>query len=171
VILKAYHIADRLNPDYYTADLITELFSGGQSSRLYQSLVKEKQLFSQIDCYHTGSVEQGLLVIEGKILPHVNPEDADLAIQDEVNKLLTSCVEAAELEKVKNKIESMICFEDLSLLNRANNLAFYELLGDAEKMNQEFANYSKVTAEEIQAQAQIIFDEKNSNTLYYLSKK
>ena len=171
VILKAYHIADRLNPDYYTADLITELFSGGQSSRLYQSLVKEKQLFSQIDCYHTGSVEQGLLVIEGKILPHVNPEDADLAIQDEVNKLLTSSVEAAELDKVKNKIESMICFEDLSLLNRANNLAFYELLGDAEKMNQEFANYSKVTAEEIQAQARIIFDEKNSNTLYYLSKK
>jgi predicted Zn-dependent peptidase len=171
VILKAYHIADRLNPDYYTADLITELFSGGQSSRLYQSLVKEKQLFSQIDCYHTGSVEQGLLVIEGKILPHVNPEDADLAIQNEVNKLLTSSVEAAELEKVKNKIESMICFEDLSLLNRANNLAFYELLGDAEKMNQEFANYSKVTAEEIQAQARIIFDEKNSNTLYYLSKK
>jgi predicted Zn-dependent peptidase len=147
------------------------LFSGGQSSRLYQSLVKEKQLFSQIDCYHTGSVEQGLLVIEGKILPHVNPEDADLAIQDEVNKLLTSSVEAAELDKVKNKIESMICFEDLSLLNRANNLAFYELLGDAEKMNQEFANYSKVTAEEIQAQARIIFDEKNSNTLYYLSKK
>ena len=110
-------------------------------------------------------------MIEGKILPHVNPEDADLAIQDEVTKLLTSSVEAAELDKVKNKIESMICFEDLSLLNRANNLAFYELLGDAEKMNQEFANYSKVTAEEIQAQARIIFDEKNSNTLYYLSKK
>ncbi len=171
VILKAYHIADRLSPNYYVADLITELFSGGQSSRLYQSLVKEKQLFSQIDCYHTGSVEQGLLVIEGKILPHVIPEDADKAIKEEVQKLLNTPIEISELEKVKNKIESMISFEDLSLLNRANNLAFYELLGDAEMMNQEFANYNKVTADEIQVQATLIFDEKNSNTLYYLSKK
>ena len=139
VILKAYHIVDRLNPNYYVADLITELFSGGQSSRLYQSLVKERKLFSQIDCYHTGSVEQGLLVIEGKILPHVKPEDGDEAIKEEVQKLIDTLIENTELEKVKNKIESMISFEDLSLLNRANNLAFYELLGDAEKMNQEFA--------------------------------
>ena len=170
VIMKAYHIVDRLNSNYYTADLITELFSGGQSSRLYQKLVKEKQLFSQIDCYHTGSVEQGLLVVEGKILPNINPEDADKAIQEEIQNLLDKQVESTELEKVKNKIESMISFEDLGLLSRANNLAFYELLGDAEKMNHEFSNYSKVTAEEIQTQAKIIFDERNSNTLYYLAR-
>ena len=169
VIMKAYHIADRLHPDFYAADLITELLSGGQSSRLYQQLVKEKKLFSQIDCYHTGSVDKGLLVIEGKILPHVKPEDADAAIQAEIETLLSGNINALELEKVKNKIESMIAFEDLGLLSRANNLAFYELLGDAEKMNQEFTNYSKVSVEEIRKQAAIIFAEKNSNTLYYLA--
>jgi len=171
VIMKAFHIVERLNPNYYAADLITELLSGGQSSRLYQRLVKELQLFSSIDCYHTGSVEQGLLVIDGKILPDVKPEDADKAICEEIKKLLDNPVDVAELEKVKNKIESMIAFEDLGLLSRANNLAFYELLGDAEKMNLEFENYNKVTVGEIQEQARIIFDEMNSNTLFYLAKQ
>jgi predicted Zn-dependent peptidase len=163
VIYKAYHIADRMSPDYYPADLITEVLSGGQSSRLHQRLVKDKQLFSQIDCYHTGSVENGLLVVEGKILPTIKPEDADAAIVKELELMKTEKVSELELEKVKNKIESMIAFEDLNLLNRANNLAFYELLGDAENMNKEFDNYNRVTVDEI-------LHDSNCSTLYYLAK-
>jgi zinc protease len=171
VIYKAYHIARRLDDAYYPADLITEIFSGGQSSRLYQQLVKEKKLFSQIDCYHTGSVEQGLLIIEGKLLPSTTPQMANEAILQEIDALRNQAITSDELEKVKNKIESMIAFEDLSLLSRANNLAFYELLGNAEKMNEEFDNYNKVTADEIKTQANIILQETNCNTLYYLAKQ
>lgn len=169
MLLKAYPIVDRLDPAFYACDLITELLSGGQSSRLHQQLVKEKKLFSQIDCYHTGSVDKGLLVIEGKILPHVSPEQADQAVQDEIDRLLNEGVSELELEKVKNKVESMIAFEDLGLLSRANNLAFYELLGDAEMMNREFDQYNRVSVSDIATQARIIFDQKNSNTLYYLT--
>ncbi len=170
VIYKAYHIADRMSPDYYPADLITEVLSGGQSSRLHQRLVKDKQLFSQIDCYHTGSVENGLLVIEGKILPTIKPEDADAAIVEELELMKKEKVSELELEKVKNKIESMIAFEDLNLLNRANNLAFYELLGDAENMNKEFSNYNRVTADDVQQYANEILHDSNCSTLYYLAK-
>lgn len=170
VIYKAYHIAERRNANYYVADLITELLSGGQSSRLHQRLVKEKKLFSQIDCYHTGSVEKGLLVIEGKILPHVSPEQADAAILEELELLKQEKVSDTELEKTKNKVESMIAFEDLSLLSRANNLAFYELLGDAARMNSEFENYNQVSTSDIQQQATIILNINNSNTLFYLAK-
>ncbi|HPI54079.1 MAG TPA: pitrilysin family protein [Chitinophagaceae bacterium] len=170
VVYKAYHIAERRDANYYVADLITELLSGGQSSRLYQRLVKEKKLFSQIDCYHTGSVEKGLLVIEGKILPHVSPEEADAAILEELELLKQEKVSESELEKTKNKVESMIAFEDLSLLSRANNLAFYELLGDAARMNSEFENYNRVTVEDILVQAHTILDVKNSSTLFYLAK-
>jgi zinc protease len=170
VIYKAYHIANRLSPAYYPADLITELFSGGQSSRLHQKLVKEQKLFSQIDCYHTGSVEAGLLVIEGKLLPNTSPQVANQAIQTEIDILKQNDVNPHELEKVKNKIESMISFEDLSLLSRANNLAFYELLGDAKKMNEEFGNYNQVTIKEIKQYANEILQENNCSTLYYLSK-
>ncbi|MBK7764235.1 MAG: insulinase family protein [Bacteroidetes bacterium] len=170
VIMKAYTMVDRLHKDYYGSDLITELLSGGQSSRLYQSLVKEQKLFSQIDCYHTGSIDNGLLVIDGKIQAGISPEVADQAIVDEIEKLKSTKVTDVELEKVKNKVENMIAFEDLSLLNRANNLAFYELLGDAERMNLEMQHYSKVSVDDIQRLANTIFEAKRSNTLYYLAK-
>lgn len=169
VIFKAWLIAPRLHPDYYKADLITEVLSGGQSSRLYQRLVKEKKLFSSIDCYHTGSVEQGLLVVEGKLLPHVSPETAEAAIDEELDSIRQVPVSESELEKVKNKIESMIAFEDLGLLSRANNLAFYELLGDAELMNTEFDRYRAVSAQELLEYAQRGLHPNRSNTLFYLA--
>lgn len=170
VIYKAYPIADRMSPEYYPADLITEVMSGGQSSRLHQRLVKEQQLFSQIDCYHTGSVENGLLVVEGKILPGIDPEQADAAIVHELELIKNELVTDLELEKVKNKIESMLAFEDLNLLSRANNLAFYELLGNAENMNREFDHYNRVTPQDIQDYAKTILQTTNCNSLYYLAK-
>ncbi len=170
-IYKAYHIANRLDKNFYATDLITEVMGGGQSSRLYNALVKEQKLFSQIDCYHTGSVDRGLIVVDGKLAPNVKPEEADKAIQIELKKLIDNKITDLELAKVKNKVEAMITFEDVNLLSRANNLAFYELLGDAEKMNQEFANYNAVTVDDIQTEAASIFTINNSNTMYYLAKE
>lgn len=169
VIFKAWHIAPRLHADYYKADIITEVLSGGQSSRLHQKLVKEHQLFSQIDCYHTGSVENGLFVIEGKLLPHVSPEVGEEAINQEVLNICTERISEAELEKVQNKIESMISFEDLGLLSRANNLAFYELLGDAQMMNQEYEKYHAVSCDDILEYAAKTLTADQCNTLLYLS--
>jgi len=82
----------------------------------------------------------------------------------------TELVDEKELQKVKNKTESMIAFEDMSILNRTNSLALYELLGDANLMNTELAKYQAVTAAEIKEQSQVIFDDRNSNTLYYYSE-
>lgn len=167
---KTWHIAERLSKEYYTADLISDILSGGGSSRLYQSLVKEKQLFSNIECYHMGSIEPGLLTIEGKLVKGVKMDDAAKAVQEEVEKMKTDLVSEAELEKVKNKTESMIAFEDMTIMNRANSLALYELLGDANMMNTELARYKEVTIYDLKATAEEIFDERNSNTMQYFSK-
>jgi predicted Zn-dependent peptidase len=169
-LYKCWHIYSRLDPRYYVADLITEVLSGGGSSRLYQALVKEKQLFSNIDCHHSGTVDAGLLTIEGKLVRGVKMEDAEKAIEEELQKLRTEKISDAELQKVKNKTESMIAFEDMSVMNRANSLAFYELLGDASLMNTELERYQRVTAEDIQKESIAIFSENNCSTLYYLSK-
>lgn len=171
VIYKAYHIGNRRQKSYYIADMITEILCGGNASRLHQQLVKEQKILSQIDCYHTGSVENGLLVIEGKIQPHITAQEADKAIDNVVATLLNGNITEKEIQKINNKIESMLAFEDLALLHRANNLAFYELMGDAALMNQEYDNYRNVTIEEIIHYAKNIFVPNNSNTLYYLSKK
>jgi predicted Zn-dependent peptidase len=168
--LKNWHIAPRLHKGYYTADLISDILSGGGSSRLYQSLVKEKKLFSQVDCYHMGSIEAGLLTVDGKLVKGVKMEDAERAVQEEVDKMKTELVSEVELQKVKNKTESMIAFEDMTVMNRANSLALYELLGDAEMMNTELDRYQQITVEDLKEAANEIFDEANSSTIHYFSR-
>ena len=166
---KCWHIYPRTDMRYYVADLVTEILSGGGSSRLYQSLVKEKQLFSNIECYHLGSTDAGLLTIEGKLVKGVKMADAEKAVKEELIKLQKDGITGKELEKVKNKTESMIAFEDMSVMSRAASLAMYELLGDADLINKELQRYQAVTAAQIQAESNIIFDENNGNTLYYYS--
>jgi predicted Zn-dependent peptidase len=170
-LYKCYPMASRTDPGYYVADLLTEVLGGGASSRLHQSLIKEKRLFSQIDCYHTGSVDPGLVVIEGKLIKGVSMEDADKAVEEEIQRLRNEPVGEKELEKVKNKTESAIVFEDMSVMNRANSLAIYELLGDVSMMNTELEKYRSVTAEAMLETSRRIFDPNNSNTLYYHSEK
>jgi len=167
---KCWHIYPRNDKRYYIADLITEVLSGGGSSRLFQSLVKEKKLFSALECHHTGTLDAGILVIEGKLVKGIKMEDAEKAVEAELEKIRTEKVTPAELQKVKNKVESLIAFEDMSLTNRAKSLAFYELLGDAEQMNHELEKYNVVTEEDILNESRIIFRPENSNTLYYYSK-
>jgi len=167
---KAWHMPARLDRKYYIADLITDILSGGGSSRLFQSLVKEKRLFSNIECYHFGSTDAGLLAIEGKLVKGISMDTAEKAVEEELDKMKNDPVSVNELQKVKNKTESTIAFEDMSVMSRANSLAYYELLGDAAWMNFELEKYASVTVEDIVEQSRAIFRQSNSNTLYYLSE-
>ena len=166
---KCWHMPGRLDRRYYIIELLTDILSGGGSSRLYQSLVKEKQLFSNIECHHFGSTDNGLVVIEGKLVKGVKMEDAEKAVEFELEKMKRELVSEQELQKVKNKTESMIAFEDMSVMSRATSLAYYEILGDAAWMNFELEKYGSVTTEDILQESRAIFRKENSNTLYYLS--
>jgi predicted Zn-dependent peptidase len=131
--------------------------------------VRQKRLFINIECYHFGSIDKGLLAIEGKLAKGVSMQEAESAVQEELNKVRLELVPEAELQKVKNKTESTIAFEDMSVMNRANSLAYYELLGDANLMNEELEKYNRVTTEDIRREAQEIFRDENCSTLYYYS--
>jgi predicted Zn-dependent peptidase len=169
-LYKAWHIPARLEAPYYAADLITEIMGNGYSSRLYQRLVKEQQLFSNINCYHTGSIDPGLLVVDGKIVEGKSIETANEAVEAEIQKLIAEGITNEELQKAKNKIEAMITFEDMGLLSRSNNLAFYELLGDAAMINTELDRYMGITAEYLKEVATTILKPENCNTLFYKKK-
>ncbi len=166
-LYKCWHMEDRLSKGYYVADLITEVLGGGGSSRLFQSLVKEKKLFSNIECYQYGTVDAGLLAIEGKLVKGVKMEDADRAVEEELEKLKLTGISDKELTKIKNKTESAIAFEDMSVMARANSIAFYELLGDAALFHSDRDKYFAITADDILQHSRTIFDTNNSNTLYY----
>jgi zinc protease len=168
-LYKAFHVGSRTDKSYYAMDLIGELLGGGGSSRLFQRLVKEKRLFSNIECYHFGSSDPGLLLIEGKLIKGTSMTAADLAIREELDKLSSSMIEEKELMKVKNKTESAILFEDMSLMNRASNLAMYELMGDAGLMNTELQKYMDVTPGEIRDLSVSILNEDNCSSLFYYS--
>ncbi len=167
---KCWHMPARLDRRYYITDLLTDILSGGGSSRLYQALIKEKQIFSNIECYHFGSTDAGLLAIEGKLVKGIKIEEAESAVEEQLDKMRNELVTEAELQKVKNKTESMIAFEDMSVMNRANSLAYYELLGDASWINFELEKYGSVTTGDILEESRRIFRKENSNTLYYLSQ-
>ncbi|CAN5292113.1 pitrilysin family protein [soil metagenome] len=170
-LYKCWHMYSRLDQRYYTTDLITDILGGGGSSRLYQVLIKEKKLFSNINCFHFGSTDPGLLAIEGKLVKGVSMEDAEQAIEEELTRMKNTLISDAELEKVKNKTESLIAFEDISLSNRGSSLATYELLGSADLMNAELGHYRQVTAHDIRFECNEIFRGENSNTLYYYSNQ
>lgn len=168
-IYKTWHMCSRLDHKYYATDLLSDILGGGASSRLYQSLVKEQQLFAAINCYHFGSLDAGLFTIEGQLVKGVDIQKAEAAIEAELDKVRNSLIDERELQKVQNKTESVMAFEDMSVMNRAGSLAYYELLGDGELMNTEFSKYRAVTTAQIHQLANEILTPANSNTLWYLS--
>ena len=170
MLMMTWHMGGRFDEGYHATDLITEVLGGGTSARLYEQLIKVKQIFSSIDCYHFGTVDPGLLVIEGKLVKGISMAVAEKAVLEEIEKIKNEILDAKEVQKVINKTESVICFEDMSIMNRAHSLAYYELLGDADLMNKELGMYQRVTPTMIQQTAQQIFQENNRNTLYYYSK-
>jgi len=168
-IYKVFHMPARTENGYYAADLVSDILSRGNSSRLFRNLLKDRKLFSDINAYLTGSLDSGLFVVEGKPAPGVSMERAEAAIWEELNRISTELVPESELTKVKNKMESTMVFSEMSLLDKAMNLAYFELLGDAEDINKETQKYLNVSAEDIREQAKHIFRSENSSTLFYLA--
>jgi len=169
VVVKAYHCCRRMDADYYKTDLLCDILGTGRSSRLYNSLIKGKSLFSELDCYLTGDIETGLFIIEGKVTKGVDIYAAESAIIEEINKLMSNGIAPQELQKVKNKTETNIKFNDLGVLNKAMKMAYCELLGNIDLVNTEVDLYNSVDANDIVSIAKEIFSENNCSTLYYLS--
>lgn len=170
-IYRAYHMCSRTDKEYHAIDLMSDILSRGNSSRLYKNLIKNKQLFSDINAYVMGDLDKGLFVISGKINEGISVEDAEKGIDEEIKLLQTELISDNELQKCKNKIESTITYSEIDVLNKATNLAIAEVMGDANLVNEEIVNYQKVTAEQIKEQANKILQKTNCSTLFYLKKQ
>lgn len=166
-LFMAYHMCDRQSADYYAFDILSDILSNGRSSRLNQRLVQERQVFSSIDVYISGSVDAGLFHISGKPAAGVSLEQAEAAVCNELQALRETLVSPHELEKVKNKFESTQIFGNINYLNVATNLAWFELNGQAEDMEREVERYRAVTAEQLREVADKAFRKENGVVLYY----
>jgi zinc protease len=168
-VYRAYHMCSRLDPDFYAVDLLSDVMSRGKSSRLYNELVKEKKLFSEVNAYPTSDFDKGLFIIEGKLLKGISMKDAEAGIDEVIQKFTSEPVSDEELEKVKNKVESTIEFSEMDLSGRALNLAIASYMGDVNLINTELEHYRRVTASDIRNQAEKLFRRKNCSTLHYLA--
>lgn len=164
---KAFNMGGRLSDKYYTTDLLSDVLGRGKSSRLNEQLVEKDKTFSEISAYVMGSFDPGLLVISGKLTDGTSFSQAENGVVEVINKILDSAPTKKELEKVKNQAISSLVFGEVQVLNRAMNLAYFALLGDANLANAEAEKLQAVESQDIFAQAQEILIENNSSTLYY----
>ncbi|MDR1725283.1 MAG: insulinase family protein [Bacteroidales bacterium] len=170
LIVIAFQMCNRIDSEYYTYDLLSDIFSNGKSSRLYNSLVVEKQLFTEINACITGDEDEGLFIIMGKYQNNVSIEKGENAIWHELNLFIESNISDNELQKVKNKNESNLTFSNLKALDKAMNLAYFTHIGDTERINKEMDLYNAVTAQKIKDIAKKMFSKNNVCTLYYIAK-
>lgn len=169
VIYIAFRMSGRMSREFAVCDVISDILSNGTSSRLYQRLIKDNTLFSSVNAYVTGDLDDGLFIVTGRVQENVQVEEAEDALWSELSKL--NSIEAYELEKVKNKFEANNVFGEINVMNKAMNLAFFEMLGDAAMINSEVEEHNSVIEDEIRITADKLFRVENSSTLRYLSKK
>lgn len=167
MLVMAFHMCDRRSRNYYAFDILSDILSNGASSRLYQRLVLDRKVFSSIDAYVSGSVDAGLFHIGGKPHERVSLSEAEAAIWEELALLKEEKIADYELDKVKNKFESNYIFNNISYLNVATNIAWFELLGDVEEINRVVSDYKSISAELLQEIAKSTFIPENSSVLYY----
>ncbi|MCI0751193.1 MAG: insulinase family protein [Flammeovirgaceae bacterium] len=168
-LYKSFHMPGRFDKDYYAIDLLSDVLSRGQSSRLYQKLVKEKELFTSISSFVMGTIDPGQLVVSGRVRDGIDLHDAEQEVDSLLQEVVKNGVDLNELMKVKNQAEATLEFGEVEVLNRAINLAFAALSGDVNLVNQERDLINAVSPEDIQRVAKNILSEENSSVLYYKS--
>jgi len=167
----AFHMPDRKHRDFIAYDILSDILSGGRSARLYQNLLKGKELFSTVNAYITGTFDPGLFVIEAKLLENADLEKAKLLVWNELQKLKEELVKPEELQKVKNSLISSVAFSEVSITHKAINLAHYEMLGDVNDINRQEEEIDKVTAEDLIRIANEILVKENCSEVVYLREE
>jgi zinc protease len=168
---KAYHMPGRFDDDYHAVDLLSDALGHGHSSRLYQRLVREAELFTSISSHTAGTLDPGMLVISGRLKSGVELERAHAAVDNVIHTTVKEGVTPGELEKVKAQAESALEFGEVEVLNRAMNLAFATLSGDTSYVNTEGQRIAAVTQQDIGRVAGEVFQEDNATVMYYRREK
>ena len=146
-----YHVPNLREQDSYVLEVIATLLSGGKSSRLYQSLVREKRLVLSVDADHSlTSRDPSLFTLSAELLPGKEVTEAEMAFDREVERLQKELVGKEELEKTKNQLEASFIFAQDSLFYQAMLLAQHEIVFSWKAIDDYLPSVRKVLPEDIQ---------------------
>jgi len=166
-LYMAFKMPGRNNKNYHACEILSDVLATGRSSRFEQNLVKKQRLFSSINAFVTSDLEQGMFVVEGMVNSGVSLSNAEASVWNELELLKTELVGEKELERIKNKIETTIAFSENNPLNTAINIAFYELMGNANEINEEIGKFRSLTSPQIKATANKLFQKNKCSTVRY----
>lgn len=170
MIYKVFKMSNKKSPKYLPTDLLSDILGRSKSSRLHQKLVQESQLFGAANAYITGSIDEGLFCVSGKVKDGVSISEAESALNEVIAEIKEEKVKEDELQKVKNQAESTHILGEVEVLNRAMNLAYFALLGDANLINEESAKIQATTSEQLFEVANEVLSPEKCTTLHYKMK-
>lgn len=166
-LYMAFPMCSRADSDFYVYDLLSDVLSNGNSSRLYRRLVKERPLFTELNAFITGEADCGLFMIVGKLQDEVTLPQAEEAVWQELNSLQQQCVSEHELQKVINKFENTFVYGQYKAMDRAMSLCYYSWLGRVEMINDEPSYYKKVQVSDLMRVARQCFCPEKASIMYY----
>lgn len=171
VICIIFPMSRRKDRQYFVQDLLSDVLSNGKSSRMYQGLVVEQKLFTEINAFISGDDDAGLFIVMGKYCDGISLEQGEEAIWQELNSVCENPVSEQELRKMKNKNEASATFSNMKILDKAMNLAYYAHLGEPDRINKEREFYNSVTIRDLQQAAEQMFHLDCHSVLYYLKNE
>jgi zinc protease len=161
-LMIGYHTPETKHQDYYALNILSSILSSGKSSRLYASLVDEKQLATQVFTDYGDSFDPNLFNVYAVANKNVNEADLENAIYTEIEKIKKEGISETELQKVKNQ-KLMEFYDQVETINgKSNNIGTYEVFfGDYKKMFDAPANFNKTTVADVQNVAKKYFTKSN----------
>lgn len=171
LLVKVFRMCGRKGADYHACDMISDVLSNGRSSRLFRNIYAKGTLVSSVDASITGDLDGGALVVRAQLLPGVAFEAVEAALETEFDRLRSGDVQSYELEKNVNRFESSTLFGNINNDERASNLAYFEMLGDAGQINREAELYKSITPVRFAEVCRQVLCPENCSTLYYESRR
>ena len=171
IVMMAHHIPENKHEDYYALDLLSNILSSGNSSRLQKSLVFDQSLATAVASFRQDTFDPGLFYLYAQAAAEIAPEQLEEALLAEIKKIQEEGVTERELQKVKNQ-KLMEFYQNMQTINgKANTIGTYELyFGDYKKLFDAPKYYENVTVEDIKRVVNQYFVA-NNRTVGYLQKE
>ncbi|MEQ8361221.1 MAG: pitrilysin family protein [Cyclobacteriaceae bacterium] len=170
-VIQTYHMPAQGTPDSYALNMLSTVLSGGQSSRMYKSLVDEQKKAYVVQAFPFSSEDPGLYIALGLANVGVSVDELEKGMDEEIRKVQEELIPEKEFQKVRNQIESDYVQGNSSMIGIAEQLANYHVYyGDAGLINNELGRFMKITREDLQRVAKKYLTKENRVVLHYLPK-
>lgn len=165
----AYRTPSIKDRDAYVLDMISQVLSGGKTSRLYKRMVDDDKIALQILAFARSMEDYGTYIIGALPLGDNSLESLTAVMDEEIEKIKSELISEKEYEKLQNTFENRFVSSNSSVEGRARSLATYHSLhGDVSLINNEIDIYKSITREEIMEVANKYLQEDKRLELDYL---